>query len=343
MKFAIYILLLTTLILFSCGKNELDKTSSENSLMKEAVVSYMSQSEFTSSDFVQQVTGTNAELQVYDMQGKMLYFSVEKNGFHRDSLLNKLTENPERVEFGAEDNGRVKLGEYILNGLNKFFLRIPKNDLKVDTTRTINIQLGKYSYSMTMHELMNFGTNISIYGGARDTTADGNIYTANHGAFVGKANETSLKRLAAEIIGTETSKEKIARLLLEFVNTNISYSDFEGTGEYEILKRPNEVIMSRKSDCSGLTILYASLLEQAGLDYVLLYFPGHISPAVEGNFPNSNGLAITFEGKTYTLAETTVKGFDIGVTKIMESINTRNITFIQKPSDNRGMIIYKAQ
>lgn len=336
-------IIISTILLFGCGKKDEHNPVSENSLMKETVVSYMSQSEFTSKDFVQQVTGTNAELQVYDMQDKMLYFSVDKNGFERETLLSKLTEKPDAVEFGAEDNGRVKLGEYILNGLSKFFFRFPKNDLKVDSTRTINIKLGKYNYSMSLRELTNFGTNVSIYGGARDTTADGNIYTANHGAFVGKQNEPSLKRLASEIIGSETSKEKIARMFLEFVNTTIAYSDFEGTGEYEILKRPNEVIMTGRSDCSGLTILYASLLEQAGIDYVLLYFPGHISPAVEGNFPNSNGLAVKYEGKTYTLAETTVKGFDIGVTKIMESINPKNITFIQKPSDNRGMVIYKAK
>lgn len=339
MKFLYYIL--TALILFSCGKKDENKTTSENSLLKETIVSYMSQSEFTSKDFTQQVTGTNAELEVYDMQEKMLYFSVSKNDFQRDSLLDRLTEDPSKVEFGAEDNGRVKLGQYILNGLNKFFFRFPKNDIKVDTTRTINIKVGQFNYTMSIKELMNFGTNVTIYGGQRDTTADGSIYTANHGAFVSKKDEPSIKRLADEILIGETSKESKAKKLLEFVNTNIAYSNFEGTGEYEILKRPNEVIMTGRSDCSGLTILYASLLEQAGIDYVLLYFPGHISPAVEGTYPNNNGLTVSYEGKTYTLAETTVKGFDIGNTRIMESINPKNITFIQKPGDGKGMVKFK--
>jgi len=70
----------------------------------------------------------------------------------------------------------------------------------------------------------------------------------------------------------------------------MTYNYSEAYEHAKVLKRPNEVLMTGNSDCSGLTILYASLLEQTEADYRLVYAPEHTTVAVAGNFPARNGM-----------------------------------------------------
>lgn len=344
MKKALHILCYITvysLLLQACDKHKPGSDQeSKGSLMKNAIVSYMSQPEYTNSDFTQQVTGTTAELEIYDMDENMLYFSAVKTDFDKIVTLGKLTENPEKVEFGMEANGKSILGAYSLKGLHRYFFRFPKNDFNADSTREVTIDFGKLKYSVSVKELSDFANNRSIYGGNLDSNIGGNIYLANHGAFVSRKNEPSLKRLTSQITGSESGKEKISQLLLEFVYDNMKYSNYEAGARYEILKRPNEVLMTGRSDCSGLTILYASLLEQYDINYILVYYKGHICAAVEGSFPHVNGLNIQYDNKKYTLAETTLKGFLIGVTPLDKSYTLEDITFVQKPGVGSDLVKY---
>jgi hypothetical protein len=324
----------------ACNEKQPESKKETNfTALKNAVISYMSQPDFTNPGFTQQATGTNAELQVYDMDENMLYFSAVKNDFDKIEVLGKLTEVPEKVEFGFEQNGKSILGAYTLAGLHRYFFRFPKNDFKIDSTRMISVDFENYKYTVSLKELADFANNVSVHGGSVDTNTGGNIYLANHGAFVSKQNEPSLKRLTMQITGSETGKEKISQQLLDFVTGSLKFNNYEATGEYEVLKRPNEVLMTGGSDCSGLTILYASLLEQYGIGYILVYFKGHICAAVEGDYPVANGLNIMYEGKKYTLAETTVKGFIAGVTPLDKSFPLEGITYIQKPGTD--MVKYK--
>jgi hypothetical protein len=340
------ILLITSTALFliftfsACNKQQPESKKDTNfSTLKNAVISYMSQPDFTNPGFTQQATGTNAELQIYDMDENMLYFSAVKNDFDKIEVLGKLTEVPEKVEFGFEQNGKSILGAYTLAGLHRYFFRFPKNDFKIDSTRMISVDFGKYKYNVSLKELADFANNVSVHGGSPDTNTIGNLYLANHGAFVSKGNEPSLQRLTRQLTGGETGKEKISQQLLDFVSGSLKFNNYEATGQYEVLKRPNEVLMTGGSDCSGLTILYASLLEQYDIGYILVYFKGHICAAVEGEYPAVNGLNIMHEGKNYTLAETTVKGFMIGVTPLDKSFSLEGITYIQKPGAD--MVKYK--
>ncbi len=107
------------------------------------------------------------------------------------------------------------------------------------------------------------------------------------------------------------------------------------------MKRPNEVLLTGVSDCSGLTILYASLLEQAGFEYRRGYFTGHIAVAVKGNFPTRNKMTITYNNETFHLAETTVKGFKIGVTELLQKDLTTELRYIQKPGKGSQIIDVK--
>jgi len=81
----------------------------------------------------------------------------------------------------------------------------------------------------------------------------------------------------------------VAQRLLDFVTEELDYDPSDAISGIEVLKRPNEVLMTKSSDCSGKVILYASLLEQTNIDYRLVYFDGHIAVAVEGEYGNRNG------------------------------------------------------
>ncbi len=226
--------------------------------------------------------------------------------------------------------------------LGRLLFRFPKNDFKPDSTRSVTVKLKNgLVYNLSMNELADFADDRSIYGGKTDSEIKSNKYMANHGAFVSVQGEPSLKRLIDKIITDKNNKERAAQELLDFVTGNIEFSENEAYGGYEVLKRPNEVLLTGKSDCSGLTILYASLLEVAGINYRLVYFTGHIAVAVEGKFHNTNKLKIKYEDMEYSLAETTVKGFSIGNTVLLQKDITEEIKYIQKPGKDSKIIDFK--
>ena len=90
--------------------------------------------------------------------------------------------------------------------------------------------------------------------------------------------------------------------------------------------------MTRIGDCSNKTTLLASLLEQIGEDYVLLYCPRHITVAVpQGNYANENKLDFVYENKPYLIAESTLPGFQIGKTQIGQIERLINVDYVQSP------------
>lgn len=340
----IYALLLFASTNYDCGRKTDELTDTHNNKrLRDVVVSYMSEPTFRSKDFVQQVTGTEADLKLYDMDERTLYFSINKKDYDSATTLNKLTIDRNAVDFGFEQNGDVFLGAYTLKGTGRMLFRFPKNDFKPDSTRNVSVKLGNgMEYSQTVNELADFADNVSVYGGKNDPEVKKNKYLADHGAFVSVPGEKSLTRLVKLIVKDGSSEEEKAQTLLNFVTSQISFSQKEAYGGYEVLKRPNEVLMTGVSDCSGLTILYASLLEQAGIEYLLVYSPGHIAVAVEGKFTNTNGLAVSFEGKKYSIAETTVNGFIIGNTMLLKKDISDDITFLQRPGRESKFIDYKS-
>ncbi len=336
------LLIICVITLYGCNKKESETDENTNKRLRDAMISYMSEPIFRNRDFVQQITGTEADLKLYDMDEQELYFTINKKDFDSSTTLNKLTIDIKRVDFGSEQNGDVFLGAYTLKGTTRFLFRFPRNDFKPDSTKSITIKLvDGLGYIISMNELADFADDKSIYGGKTNSEISANKYLANHGAFVGIKNEPSLKRLCDKIITDKNNKEKTAQELLDFVTRNIVFSEKEAGGGFEILKRPNEVLMTGKSDCSGLTILYASLLEQTGINYRLVYFPGHIAVAVEGIFHNKNNTIIKYDNVVYSLAETTIRGFRIGITELLKKDLTSEVTFIQKPGKDSKIINVK--
>jgi hypothetical protein len=200
-----------------------------------------------------------------------------------------------------------------------------------------------------MSELLDFSDNKPIYGGKFVATTnpeiDGKaIMFGNHGAMVAKPDEPSLKKFVAQILGDapeSLSREEKIQKLLDFVSTQIEYDYREALGNSETLKRPNEVLMTRQSDCSNKTILMASFLEQIGEDYILLYCPSHITVAVpQGNFPLENNLSFEWDGKNYIAAEPTLPNFQIGKTTVAQTLLLNTVNYVQKPKQTG--IIFEA-
>jgi hypothetical protein len=339
-KILIYSILSVLVVMIACNQEKQEEVYYGNKRLRDVIVSYMSEPMFRNKDFVQQVTGTEADLKLFDADEMTLYFAINKRDFDSSKTLELICYDPGLVEFGFENNGDVFLGAYTLKGTERFLFRLPKNDFKVDSSVNIKVMRGNLEYMITPSELAGFADDISVYGGSRDMESGGDKYMANHGAFVARGNEPSLLRLTKKITGDETDKQRIAQMPLDFVTGGIKFNTDEAYGGYEIMKRPNEPLLSGNADCSGMTILYASLLEQAGIDYRLVYFTGHIAVAVEGDFSNDNGLVMKIEGKKYSLAETTVNGFVMGNTRLLKSDITSEIRYVQKPGRDSVFVKY---
>jgi len=267
----------------------------------------------------------------------MLYFSIPEKGFKKETL-NALTKDPNHLEFGRLQEGNLVLGNYVYSKPGNYFFRFPAKDFKVNEKNKIKINFGKINYEISLPELSDYINNKNIHGGNLHfkigEQEDGEERVAsNHGAFVARKKEKSLERLVNQLKKGSQSKEETAQRLLDFVTEKIEYNFSEAISSVETLKRPNEVLMTRKSDCSGKAILYASLLEQTEIDYRLIYFRNHIALAVKGNFEDENNLSFNLGKDTYSLAETTASGFKIGTSKLKTKIKIEDINFIQKPSE----------
>ena len=185
--------------------------------------------------------------------------------------------------------------------------------------------------------------NRSLYGGSIRALIkieeDGrHIYITNYGALVAGKGEGSLTRLARSLTRGAHSAEEQAQLLLDFVTEEIEYDYNEGIDGNNIIKRPNEVLMTGISACGGKSVLYASLLEQLDIDYKFLYYEDHISVGVAGDYGNHNHMTLLIYHLPYSIAETTAINYQIGKSILNRPLGIEMIEFIQRPG--KGANIY---
>ncbi|MBW3011089.1 hypothetical protein KY335_01630 [Candidatus Woesearchaeota archaeon] len=283
----------------------------ELKLMRFSILSYLANPRFISSDFMKQITGVDARMELLHVGERMVYMSIPGDLDYKDAAK-KLSLHPENVDWGQlNDDGNLQIGDYILNRDGVYFMRVPIDEFRIDPEKRVTIDYeGIVSYDISMQELNNFMLNESIYGGLLFVYAMENPTGipkkfANHGVMVARKGEPSLQRLVKRLLKGCNTNEQKAQRLLDFVNLGIDF-DKTANDDGETLKRPNEVLMTKKADCSGKSILLASLYEQTGLDYFFLYTQDHITVAVAGDFEDENGLSFTFKGKNYFIAESAV-------------------------------------
>lgn len=329
------------------------ETSGVPDELQQAVLSYLSgPSRFTNDTLLAQLNGVNAELQLYDLSAEMIYFSAPSEGFETNGTLGKLSRTASKAEFGQLKEGHLYLGDLRYNVPGRYFFRFPAADFVVDPNALIRRKFSRVIYALTAAELADFIANRSVYGGKLDVQTGRSerglpIVFSNHGAFVAKPGTASLARLAEQIMDPQGSNEAKAQQLLDFVTNEMDYNEVEAYLGVETLKRPNEVLLTGNSDCSGLAILYASLLEQAGVPYILLYFGNeatpvnHIAVGVHGDFGNENGLGFVLGSQNYSIAEVTVRHFRIGRSRLVDQYQISDATFMQDP--RRSLDVFDAK
>ncbi|MBX7240860.1 MAG: transglutaminase-like domain-containing protein [Bacteroidia bacterium] len=344
----LFFLVAFTVIFSSCStlssdSKENNKTDSIQNV-RNILLSYWANPQYITDDFGEQLTGTSAELEMYDLREDRIYFSIRKD-LMDSTTLSRLTLESDSVLFGQDEGRFIRLGGYRLYKSGHLFFSIPAHSFRVPEKFTLIVPFSKYSYNISGNELVDFVENRTIYGGkmsfiSKQLTVNQWV-SANHGAMVATKGESSLLRLTDKITQGLAKKEEKIQALLDFVTREIPYSEKERNARREIMKRPNEVLMTRTSDCSGKTILFASLLEQLGADYRLAYLNNHICVLVNGNFSKENDLNVSLNDTTYFMAETTAKGFIIGESQLQKAPNLqKEIEFIQKPEKNGYILEY---
>lgn len=218
------------------------------------------------------------------------------------------------------------------------------DNIKFDPATVLKFPFKLATYSLSMHELTDFLENKTIFGGRMHARMEQSrsgqpVVFANHGALVAWPEESSLRRFVGELTrdippNGENARETRVQRMLDFVSREIVYDRRATTYNFELLKRPNEVLMSGESDCSNKAILLGSLLEQLGEDYLFIYTPDHITVAVrQGRFPVRNGLSLEWEGQTWLIAEGTAPGFRIGIDRVQEQARFKQFKHVQRPKD----------
>lgn len=204
-------------------------------------------------------------------------------------------------------------------------------------------KIGSVTYDITLKELADYYYGKSTYIGSRYATSlvkkDGRYNRfLNHSATVAKGAEPSMMRLVSRVINGITDKEEMIQKWLYFINKNITYDYNIRWQAGDFLKRPNEVMMSGRGDCSGKTISFVSGLEQMNVDYVLIYLAKegklcHIASGVKGDFEvEKNAYYFKHNGQTYHFCESTAsRGWKIGGENFGTSIFEYDIAFIQEP------------
>lgn len=331
-----------------CGKERKEEEVAavqNNQELLNAALRYLIYDDFSDLFFGQMTGINNIELELYNKDEGMLYFSVpsEKQYYDNKGTFAELTKRPELIEFGRISEDGIRLGNYRLNKKNRLFFRFPVEDLNINESFVLKIELGNIEYDVTIDELGNFLKNKTIYGGPLNEYVIfmyNNKLFFNYGAFVAVKGEPSLGRLVKKITENCDSDYSVAQKLLDFVAGSIEY-DKSFEWRKKGLIRPNEILMARKADCSGKAILYASLLEQiVGIDYLLVYGKvkgeGHMTVAVKynENFPGNRN-SFEFKNEKYVIAEPSAIDFKIGISILKTNIE---IEQVQKPS--RDFLIY---
>ncbi|HEX8337727.1 MAG TPA: hypothetical protein VF621_13415 [Pyrinomonadaceae bacterium] len=316
---------------------------------RDTMLAYLAQPGFAGTKMGEQVLGA-AKLELLHVPTREVYFSApepELTGESFEEMVSRFVIDPKRLVTAQDDGaGRLRLGDYSLrrSAEKHFFFKTPIENIKFDTAAVLRFQYGPATYTLDMREMEDFVQNRSIFGG-RMMARTGqkregrDVVFANHGAFVARHDEPSLRRFVGELTRDipadgEGSREARVQRVLDFVSREITYNQREATYSFELLKRPNEVLMSGESDCSNKTILLGSLLEQLGEDYLFVYTPGHITVAVpQGGFPAGNGLWLEWEGQAWLIAEGTAPGFRIGVDRLQEEARLKQFQHVQRPRD----------
>lgn len=294
---------------------------------------------FSGDEFRQQILGKGRLERYVKVNDEAFFTYPEADDSEFDSFVNKNFVDPTKIELGKAEGNELKLGGYDvpIEYAGRFF-RTSLANIKIPREQTLTFPYATVNYTLSLDEMNDFYLDRSVYGGKLiaqegERTNRPMFVFANHGIMVAKPNEPSLKRLTDDLLkDVGPDREARVQALVDFVSNEIEYSYWEAFGGRETLKRANETLMTRNGDCSNKTILLASLLEQIGEEYIILYCPSHITLAVaNGDFSNENKVDFDFDGRKWAVAETTLKGFQVGISKVDRAEILQLVNYVQDP------------
>lgn len=303
--------------------------------LQAAVATYLYLPDFAHPEFPEQVLGLEVESLGYTVMDRMVYLGVDKGMAADSAVFARICTDPSQIEIAK--------GYQLVDWLgpdpdrdadtSRLAFRFPIQLLRLDSTRRLLRQYPDVEFTLSLGELSRCFRLRYAYHAPALALAPGpagrSYIIANHAAPISRPGDPVLQRFVERLLPAALpTREDSAQALLDFVTTDIHYTHH---GDLEIFMRPSDVLLSGKADCSGKVILYASLLEQIDLPYLLVYLEGHIAVAVAGDFPEDNDMHFDHEGTRYTLAETTAEGFRIGESELMDKMNTWDYRYLQRP------------
>jgi hypothetical protein len=326
--------------------NELRKSTLDNESVSRAVLSMLASGRAYGKK-LQKLMLNGLQLELWDLRKKVVYFSLPQDVQPSNKVFATVTKNPELRKEAKLIAGNLDIdGMHLTRTKEKYNLyAINYQDIFFDPDRIISIDFGRERYSASLGKLALFLRNDSIYGGRLRVTKVPPEITRpeflNHGALVTPQGESTLLEFVQEIIDGANSVQEKIQMLLNFVTEKILYDQKEFYFGKEFLQRFTETLIAKEGDCSNKSILFASMLEQLEIEYILVYSKNHIFVAVEqDNFQNSNSYEFAFRNKKWTPAETTAPGFRIGQTKVTKPELLREMKYVQIPSQKNELFSY---
>lgn len=331
-------------LVHSVSANELRKSDIDEDQLRQLTLSLMVSNRDYGKNY-RKLYLNGAYLELWDLRKKVVYFSFPQ-GKSAAEISKEFLKNPtKRVNAKLKDNKLEVDGLFLLRTSEKYNLISTNADnFLVNPDKKLNVNFDKYEFITTPLNLaQNLRNDFIMTGSLRVRSVPEGIERPkfmNHGALVTKKGEKFLTDFVEQIIhGTSSNEEKI-QAISDFVTEQITYDEKDFYFGREFLQRATETLLAKTADCSNKSILMASMLEQIGAEYLMVYSDNHIFIAVpRGNFPASNGYTFSFDDKKWVVVETTVPKFKIGITKLTKENLVKDIKYIQIPNEKN--ILYR--
>lgn len=331
-------ILIATLIVSCKEKNKETYTDDDYKIFAATI---MSQPKFYGNNIVKLLTGSDIKIKTVLYDKKTIYASIDKKSYANE--IKKFVLNIDSVVVGQISGNSIWLGNFYINDSNQVLFKTPIRNLNIDRHKPIEINYTNATYTTNLEEIHCFIKMDNLIKGGIYAVDEKGVLIISHGSAVAKKNTESLKRFVEELTKNAKTNEEKAQKLLDFVTLEIEYNFDEAYGELETIKRPNEVLLTHNSDCSGKSILYASLLQQIDIDWCLVYYNKHLAVGVAGNFNPKKTAKINFKNKYYYIAETTAPLAKIGEDEYQSQLNAQFAQYVHNPNRDKYIYNYKTK
>src|SRR5215813_1499394 len=267
-----------------------------------------------------------ARLELYQVNDKDVYFYLpqsDSGGERLEQAICRLAVNKSQVEIAEEKQGSFVFANrsFLRTPQKAAFLRVPLSNLRVDSDTPLRFPFEGAVYAPTVEEIHDFMRNERLFDGPLEAIPDSVSYGQpvlyNAGIVVAKAGEPSLQRFVNDL------------------TREIAANPEEG--QFNIVKRANESLMTGKADYRNRAVLLGSMLEQIGEDYIFVYSRGYLAVAVkQGRFPAINEHQIRWEDTNWQLIDLTSPGFRIG--QDVPKSRPPATKYVQRPRQNNLIV-----